>query len=113
MAIKKGRNLKVSAQAWLSRSKKPIKVLLIVVSSRTIRWFVIMLLFGVSVWLLYTNMWLPLNHVNGLPPGVSPRNPEVQEDMLRELHIQRAERVQHTKRSYINALNYFQVPKEE
>lgn len=113
MADKKKKKIRFSLQTLLSRWKKVTQILLVVISSKVMHWCIIMVMFAASVWLLYSNMWLPLNQEKGLPPGVSPRNPQIQEEMLRELHVLRAARVQHTDISFINAVNYLRHPAKE
>ncbi len=61
-------------------------------------------------WLLFNNVWRPLQQEVGLPPGVSNQNPVLQEDLLQGINEGRQHRLQYRSKSYIGWQRLFIPP---
>jgi len=88
------------AVTWRPRLGRAGRLAVGLAAGKTIR-LVIILLSGVMVWwLLYGNVWRPLQQPVGLPPGVSRQNPVLDSGWLQGIVGSRLEREAHRPRSY-------------
>lgn len=74
------------------------------------RWFLIVLGLIMAAWLGWQSGWLPLQQEAPLPAGVTPRNPELDVELLETINDQRLDRVQHRLRAAVGLDRIFAQP---
>lgn len=78
-------------------------------TSRWIRFLIIVLALGGVGWLVLTNIWQPLHEFIALPAGLSTQNPQLDEAGLNVVNGQRAARSAYAPRSYLQFDRQFAV----
>lgn len=66
---------------------------------RTTRWVMLAVAVAYLGWLLFGSVWQPLRQPVLLPAGVSGNNPEVNNDVLKQITAARVERSEYTTKS--------------
>lgn len=82
-------------------------VALVIARGRVVRMVLAGLTLLAAGWLVFSNVWQPLQQSVGLPVGVTPRNPELDSSALNAINAQRAERASHQAPTFIEAERLF------
>ena len=76
----------------------------------TARFIVILVMLVIATWLLYQNLWRPLQEEITLPAGVLDTNPLLRSELLQGINEDRAERSRYQPGSYSGYSRLFTAP---
>lgn len=93
-------NEKIVSRSWQEWVRLVGNWLVGVVTHRSVRVIVMMILILILAWLSYTRGYRPLTDDVALPPSVLEYNPSLDIRILQEINTQRAERVRRERPDY-------------
>jgi len=101
----------VNEKSWWQTRRDRVKKaglgLLTFLAGTTVFYVLMITAVIVSGWLIFSNVWLPLQQAVGLPAGIAEQNPALQSEFIQGINDGRVNRLEYRPNSYVGYRRFF------
>lgn len=103
----------ISSRTWQEYVVWASSFFVVSTNRKRIRSTIVILLFVIFAWLVYSRVYSSLKEDVPLPVSINQENPSLDLKVLQEINTQRAERIKRNKPNYLSFSRVFVVPEGE